>query len=166
MELFLLHQFTFVGAPHIWNGDEMGMTGADDPDSRKPLTWPDINFEPETQSSFSSYTYTETPKFDQSMHDYYKSLIKLRKSSPAFTYGEYRLIDVADGRNVFAYYRTDGKDRFLVLFNNNPESNSIKLPDDISKYTMVFGYPESNQIELSPSMILKAYTGLVLKVKP
>ena len=165
-KLFLLHQFTFVGAPHIWNGDEMGMTGADDPDSRKPLVWPDINFEPETQSDFSEYTYSETPKFDQAMYDYYKSLIKLRKSSPAFTYGEYQLLDVADGRNVLAYYRSDGKERFLILFNNNPESNSIKLPDDVKKYAIAFSYPQSNQPELSSSMILKAYSGLVLKVKP
>ena len=33
--LYLIHQFTNVGAPHIWNGDEMGMWGGDDPDCRK-----------------------------------------------------------------------------------------------------------------------------------
>lgn len=50
--LLVIHQFTFLGTPHIWNGDEMGMLGADDPDNRKPLIWPDIVFESETASSF------------------------------------------------------------------------------------------------------------------
>ena len=48
VRLYLLHQFTSLGAPHIWNGDELGMWGADDPDCRKPLWWPDLRFAPET----------------------------------------------------------------------------------------------------------------------
>ncbi|MCB0661444.1 MAG: hypothetical protein KDC24_01790, partial [Saprospiraceae bacterium] len=35
VKLFQVHQFTFVGSPHIFNGDELGMWGADDPDNRK-----------------------------------------------------------------------------------------------------------------------------------
>ena len=47
LKLLLAHQFTYVGAPHIWAGDEMGMWGAEMGDSRKPLIWPDFDFEPE-----------------------------------------------------------------------------------------------------------------------
>lgn len=35
-------QATYLGAPMIYAGDELGMTGADDPDCRKPLPWPDL----------------------------------------------------------------------------------------------------------------------------
>ena len=45
--LLLIHQFTFIGAPQIWNGEESGMWGADDPDCRKPLVWDDITYEDE-----------------------------------------------------------------------------------------------------------------------
>ena len=38
-EQVLVQQFTDLGAPHIWNGDEVGMWGADDPDERKPMVW-------------------------------------------------------------------------------------------------------------------------------
>ena len=32
--MILAQQFTWTGAPHIWNGDEAGMWGADDPCDR------------------------------------------------------------------------------------------------------------------------------------
>ena len=48
MRLLLAQQFTYIGAPHIWAGDEMGMWGSDDPHTRKPLMWPDYDFEPES----------------------------------------------------------------------------------------------------------------------
>ncbi|MEL6659688.1 MAG: alpha-amylase family glycosyl hydrolase [Bacteroidota bacterium] len=47
LHLLLIQQFTYVGAPHIWAGDEMGMWGADDPSCRKPLIWPELQFEAE-----------------------------------------------------------------------------------------------------------------------
>lgn len=37
VKLYLAHQFTSIGSPHIWNGDEFGMWGSDDSDERKPL---------------------------------------------------------------------------------------------------------------------------------
>lgn len=34
-------QAMYIGAPMIYYGNEFGMTGADDPDNRKPTPWPD-----------------------------------------------------------------------------------------------------------------------------
>src|SRR5664279_2858948 len=45
--ILLIHQFTFIGAPQIWNGEETGMWGADDPDCRKPIVWEDLSYEDE-----------------------------------------------------------------------------------------------------------------------
>ena len=50
--MILVQQFTYVGAPHIWNGDEVGMWGADDPDDRKPLVWSDLTYEVEKTHPF------------------------------------------------------------------------------------------------------------------
>ena len=47
-QLILVQQFTWIGAPHVWNGDEVGMWGADDPDERKPLVWSDLRYDDET----------------------------------------------------------------------------------------------------------------------
>lgn len=35
-------QATYLGSPMIYAGDELGMFGPDDPDNRKPLSWPDL----------------------------------------------------------------------------------------------------------------------------
>ena len=43
-----LLQATLPGAMHVYYGDEVGMWGADDPDSRKPMVWPDLEYEPES----------------------------------------------------------------------------------------------------------------------
>ncbi|MEO8201283.1 MAG: alpha-amylase family glycosyl hydrolase, partial [Gemmatimonadota bacterium] len=42
--MILVQQFTTTGAPEIWNGDEVGMWGADDPDERKPMVWGDLQY--------------------------------------------------------------------------------------------------------------------------
>lgn len=159
---FLLHQFTFVGAPHIWNGDEMGMTGADDPDCRKPLVWPDIVFENETASSFSQYSYDQQPRFDYSTFNYYKSLITLRKSSPAFVYGEYKFLNFVNTKNILAYTRSYNHETFIVIFNNNIEHQEIQIPDNIKIYDKVFEYG-TTKVQGSEKIILPPYSAIVVK---
>ena len=38
-KLAAMFQFTHVGPPTIWAGDELGMTGGDDPDNRRSMDW-------------------------------------------------------------------------------------------------------------------------------
>ena len=40
--LTALLQMTYVGAPMVYYGDEVGMWGADDPTCRKPMLWEDL----------------------------------------------------------------------------------------------------------------------------
>ncbi len=162
LKLYLLHQFTFVGAPHIWNGDEMGMIGADDPDCRKPLVWPDIKFDVETPSHFTGYAYEYQPKFDEKMFEYYKSLIQLRKSSKAFVYGSYEFLPLADDKNILAYIREYQKEKYLVVFNNNPKSQDVLLSKTPLKLKVIFNYNNSTLT----GMILKmlAFSGVVVRV--
>ena len=46
-----LFQMTYVGTPHIWYGDEVGMMGAHDPDCRRPFDW---NYGEDLEKSSSS----------------------------------------------------------------------------------------------------------------
>ena len=163
VRLFLLHQFTFVGSPHIWNGDEMGMTGADDPDNRKPLAWPDIKFEPETQNFLSDYQYSEIPTFDQALYDYYKSLIALRKSSDAFSSGSYEFIPAQGSQKVLAYKRTNGAEEFVAVFNNNAEMNEFDH-SDTGNSQIVFKSGE-DPVKVARGYLMQPYTGFVLRIK-
>ncbi|MCZ2101186.1 MAG: hypothetical protein LC107_06585 [Chitinophagales bacterium] len=160
VKLFLLHQFTFIGAPHIWNGDEMGMLGADDPDNRKPLPWPDIAFDLETQSDFSSYKYAYQPFFDKEMFDYYKSLIHLRKSDMVFVYGSVEMLDVSVNHTVLAYSRKTAESQVWIIINNHQEFNEAFLP--FKDGVILFRY--NTDIEVLEDVLLMApFSGVVVK---
>ncbi|WP_458735217.1 glycoside hydrolase family 13 protein [Zobellella taiwanensis] len=51
---------------------------------------------------------------------FYRALIRLRKDSPALIYGRYQLL-LAEHPQVYAYSRTLGEDRWLVLVNLSGE---------------------------------------------
>jgi cyclomaltodextrinase / maltogenic alpha-amylase / neopullulanase len=159
-KLLLLHQFTFIGAPHIWNGDEMGMYGADDPDNRKPLLWDDIIFEKETNSSFSKYKYEETPVADKSMLDYYKALIKMRNDNKALSRGNYTLLDHGDDKNILIYERCFEGKKIWIIINNNFEENELNLPYQ-PKSTIFFF---NTSIPKSANLVLAPFSGLVLEI--
>jgi len=157
--LYLLHQFTSIGAPHIWNGDEMGMWGADDPFNRKPLMWKEFDFDPESRR-YDPVKSQEKDilKFNQSHFEYYKKLIKMRKSNPVLTHGTFKII-LAEGQ-IFGYRRMDEKDEILVYFNVSAKSEFITLADMKSYITLLENYSiDNNQIELKP------FSAIVIKKK-
>ena len=126
--LYLLHQFTIPGAPHIWNGEEMGMWGADDPDCRKPLWWPDFSFEPETRHGVTPYDKAvDEVKFNNELFDYYKKLIEIRKNNQVLSNGDIEFI-IANGKTL-AYKRFNETETLFVLF--NLETYPVDFPIDM-----------------------------------
>ncbi len=162
IHLFLLHQFTFVGAPHIWNGDEMGMTGADDPDNRKPLLWPDLAFDAETPSSLSAFSYEEIPAFDDKLYSFYRSLIQLRKSDVAFSQGTYEFLVFPDD-DILAYKRTFEGREFLVLFNANPVQATCNLPLSYKGSETVFEVGQTERKMKGETLFFQPYSAVVLR---
>jgi glycosidase len=161
VKLFLLHQYTFVGSPHIWNGDEMGMVGADDPDCRKPLAWEDLTFETETQPPLADSPYQQKVEFNHDLFAYYKSLISLRKSSATFIYGEYRFIEDYVKNNLLAYSRTLDEESFLMIFNVNAHASSVKLPREWTNSKVVFRYGDARNSTRN-ELILPPFSAVVL----
>ncbi len=155
--LYLMHQFTSIGAPHIWNGDEMGMTGADDPDCRKPLWWPEYEFEPEYRNNFQvgEKEYEEVG-FNQEWFDFYKKLVQIRKQNPVLSHGDIEFLE-ADGK-LFSYRRFDDKDEIVVLFNLENQAHTFDLPAD-GKYTDLLG----NEDVTGGSITLQPLEGKILR---
>ncbi|MFZ1790476.1 MAG: alpha-amylase family glycosyl hydrolase, partial [Saprospiraceae bacterium] len=125
----LLHQFTFIGSPHVWNGDEMGMWGSDDPDNRKPLWWPEMDMVEETNSPYASYTYKQKPQFDKGLHQYYKDLIALRKSNIVLSEGAIDFVAEYVSQGALAYIRNIEEDDVLILINPSAEKISVNLKE-------------------------------------
>jgi len=126
VRLYLIHQFTSIGAPQIWNGDEMGMTGADDPDCRKPLWWPEFEFEPEFINNFQpGEKQFEAVGFNQAWFDFYKQIIKIRKENPVLSNGDIEFL-VADGMTL-SYKRFNENDEIFVMFNLDDAEHHFNL---------------------------------------
>ncbi|MEO8140163.1 MAG: glycoside hydrolase family 13 protein, partial [Gemmatimonadota bacterium] len=97
--MILVQQFTWLGAPHIWNGDEVGMWGADDPDERKPLVWSDLIYEDEVTHPFGKPRHRDKVVPDTAQFRLYRDLIALRKAHLAlFAEGSVRWLVTDDTR--------------------------------------------------------------------
>jgi cyclomaltodextrinase / maltogenic alpha-amylase / neopullulanase len=133
LRLYLVHLFTSVGAPQIWNGEEMGMWGGDDPEPRKPLWWKEIAFDDEATTNIKSGAKQfEKVGFNQQQFDWYKKLIALRKANPVLMHGDMEFF-LTEGQRL-GYKRSDGKDEILVLFNLEGTECTFELPAE-GKYT-------------------------------
>jgi glycosidase len=116
LKLYLVHLFTTIGAPQIWNGEEMGMWGADDPYCRKPLWWKEFNFHPENRNNILPLKAVYDPvKFDNDQFEFYKKLIAIRNANPVLADGELEF--VLTKNKTLAYKRFDKKTEILVFFN-------------------------------------------------
>lgn len=123
-EMLLMHQYTFIGAPHIWYGDEIGMWGSDDPCTRKPMVWTDIEYEDETAHPFNKERKTDKVEQDTVLLNFYKKLISIRKANPALIYGDIVFSLVDDENRTLAYNRKYESNEIVVAFN---KSESVKL---------------------------------------
>ncbi len=116
VQLYLVHLFTTVGAPQIWNGEEMGMWGADDPHCRKPLMWKEFTFEDETRKNYQpGKKQFDKAGFNQQHFDWYKKLIGIRKNNPVLATGQIDIFQAA-GKKL-GYLRSDEEAMIFVLFN-------------------------------------------------
>jgi cyclomaltodextrinase len=101
LKLAATFQMTYLGAPVIYYGDEIGMTGGNDPDNRRPMAWNHIN---------------------QDVLGFYRKLIAIRKTYPALRASGFSTLMRRNDFGQMVCMRTDGKDTFLVVINkgSNP----------------------------------------------
>ena len=98
-------QMTWVGAPTIYYGDEAGVPGFTDPDSRRPYPW---GHEDETMLSF------------------YRTLLEVRRSWDVFRDGS--LIELYEDGPVIAYGRFKETSQAVVIVNAGDERRPLKIP--------------------------------------
>ncbi len=116
MQCALIVQFTFVGAPMIWYGDEVGMFGASDPHCRKPMVWKDLE-----------------PYEDPAEHvredllEHYRRLIAIRHTYPALRLGDIRFVQMDDATNTLTYERSLDGDALFVVVNNGDEEREVSF---------------------------------------
>ena len=142
MRMMLMHQFTFISAPHIWNGDERGMWGGDDPDCRKPIIWEDIDHRPQVFGSNGKQAKPTAVKPNLELLDYYRTLIALRKQRRELVGGELEFILANDNDMILAYRRKLEGRETIIAFNLSGQVKEVRLNEVSRLKTKILG--ESN----------------------
>lgn len=163
--LFALLQMTYVGAPMLYYGDEVGMWGANDPDSRKPMIWPDIKYQAERYNPDGSVRSPDKVTINTSLKQTYKQLIAIRNANPALSIGSYKTMLADDTKNVFVFERQHRTGTFWVLFNNSTENQEISLSYLKSKKPdLLYGDADYTVLDKELVVNLTAKSGAIIRV--
>jgi neopullulanase len=113
---------TLRGIPQLYYGDEIGMTGGDDPDNRHDFPG---GFPGDQHNAFTAAG--RTPE-EQDIYAHVQSLLTLRQEHPALRRGAQKHVAVAD--KYYAFTREGEGERLLIVFNNGDAENiSLDLSD-------------------------------------
>jgi hypothetical protein len=96
-------QFTLPGAPNIYYGSEVGMTGGADPENRGPMRW--------------DLVHDDNPEFA-----WIRKLIALRKQNRALRVGNFRLVE---SERLLAFERYTDRALETIVVLANPSATTI-----------------------------------------
>ena len=121
-------QFAMPGMPTVYYGDEAGMWGADDPDDRKPMVWPDRVYADEVQAPRGRRS-PDPVAFDHGLFDFYRRAVALRRSDPVLQRGTLRLLAAVDDAETVVFERALNGERRVIAVNRSDESQFVALPE-------------------------------------
>ncbi|MDI6802878.1 MAG: glycoside hydrolase family 13 protein [Bacteroidota bacterium] len=107
-KLAALFQMTYIGAPMVYYGDEIGMMGGRDPDCRRTMVWDSLHW-------------------NIDLRNFYKKLIDLRKQNKVFSRGSYKTILTDGKRNLFGFLRELENEKAIVILNNSNKCQTVEL---------------------------------------
>jgi len=149
LRLAFLFLSTYPGAPCVYYGDEIGLEGGQDPDCRRGFPW-----QPE--------------RWDESLRDWYRQCIALRKAHPALRRGDFAVLHAHEG--ALAYLRRLEDEALLVLINRSDATWHLdldvagQLPEG-SQWSAVLGGAAHAQVQHGHlhGLSLGPMQGMVLK---
>jgi cyclomaltodextrinase / maltogenic alpha-amylase / neopullulanase len=107
LRLSVLFQMTIPGAPCIYYGDEIGMTGAGDPDCRRAFPW-------------------EQPEiWDTDLLIFYKRAVAMRHAFPALRTGRVEPL-FAKGQ-IYAFARHLDHQKAIIIFNTDTKRHTVTI---------------------------------------
>ena len=119
LKLISIFQMTYIGAPMLFYGDEVGMWGATDPYCRKPMLWNEFLYDDEKNPSHVNQNEIYEQKVDRDLFEWYKKLIKIRLENKTLVYGKFREVFADNDRDIIAYERVIEDHSIIVIINNS-----------------------------------------------
>lgn len=144
LKLAFVFLMTQMGAPAVYYGDEIGMTGKHDPDCRRPMIW-------------------DEEKQDTDMLAFMKQLIQIRKSHDILRHkGELCFLQETAHPDVLLYKRYDEIESFYIIINRSSSEILYQLPEEMAGQTF-FNLWDKEEIILSKSISMKPYDFYILR---
>lgn len=112
-------QMTLPGCPAVYYGDEIGLSGDNDPLCRMCMEW-------------------DEEKQNRELFEWYRELIALRKKSPSLYEGDYAAVLCDDEHNVYGFRREAEGESCIVLVNAGDADFNARV-DAMGAWTNVFG---------------------------
>lgn len=137
-------QFSLPGAPNIYYGSEVGMTGGPDPENRGPMRW-DL-MEPSNPELV-----------------WMKRLIALRKLHRALRVGDFRLVE-ADKLMAFERYTGRALDTVLVL--SNPSAQPVTERVMVANAALMDDTPLVNLLDPAAGHVTTINSGMMTVTVP
>lgn len=119
LKLISIFQMTYIGAPMLFYGDEVGMWGATDPYCRKPMLWKEFLYDNEKNPSHINQNEVYEQKVDSDLFEWYKKLIRIRLENKTLVYGKFREIFADNDREIIVYERVIEDHTIIVVINNS-----------------------------------------------
>ena len=119
LKLISIFQMTYIGAPMLFYGDEVGMWGATDPYCRKPMLWKEFLYDNEKNPSHINQNEVYEQKVDSDLFEWYKKLIRIRLENKTLVYGKFREMFADNDREIIVYERVIEDHTIIVVINNS-----------------------------------------------
>jgi glycosidase len=143
LKLAYVFLMTHTGAPSIYYGNEVGMTGNQDPDCRRPMRW-------------------KTEDQDLELLSFMKQLIRIRKAHKTLRdEGELRF-HTSVHTDVLIYQRVTDNENFVILINRSNQSRTFRLPVELQNKNFLDLWT-NEQKTLKAEMEQKSYGFAILK---
>ena len=120
-------QFLAPGAPCIYYGDEAGMWGADDPDCRKPMVWPDLNYALERAHPFGASRPVDPVRFNRELFQFYRALAHARRDLAVLRRGDFKILLADDARRLLVFRRRLADSELIALFNAGDQPATLSV---------------------------------------
>lgn len=109
LKLLFLLQMSFTGTPCIYYGDEIAMTGGEDPECRKCMKW-------------------DENQQDLHLKSFVKKLIGLRKTEPAFgSKGSFSIVESSAETNHLVYSKNYNNEVIYFVINPSSKPKTITI---------------------------------------